>query len=146
MMKRFTIAVAAAAIAASFAFVQAGHAHDGHDHDHDRAAGEAKAHDHSAKYGGIVEHTEHHHLELVATDGELVVYLTTEAGDPEPVDGAKASATVLSEGKTVQIALTSAGDNKLQGTGAFKAGSGTTVVVNVSLPNHETEQVRFRLQ
>lgn len=146
MMKRFTIAVAAAAIASSVAFAQASRAHDGHDHGHDHAEGEAQAHDHSAKHGGIVEHTEHHHLELVASDGELVVYVTNEAGKPEPVDGAKASATVLSEGQTVQIALASAGHNKLHGTGAFKAGSGTTVVVNVTLPKHETEQVRFRLQ
>lgn len=144
MLKCITIAVATAAIASSLAMAADGHAHDGHDHEH--AADDAHVHDHTAKHGGLVEHTEHHHLELVATDDELTVYVTTEAGKPEAVEGAKATATVLSEGKAVQVMLKTAGGNKLQGTGSFKTGSGTTIVINMTLPERETEQVRFRLQ
>lgn len=132
MFKRLTLGLAAVVAASALAF-----AHDDHAHDHD--------HDHAAKHGGILVHSSHHHLELVAKDGTLHLYVTDEAGKPEAIEGAKATATVLSDGKTETVALAPAGENSLEGTGSFTAGKGTTVVVTLTLPDHEPEQARFRL-
>ena len=33
----------------------------------------------------------------------------------------------------------------LKGTGDFNAGKGTTIVVSLTMPDHEPEQVRFKL-
>ncbi|WP_041316892.1 hypothetical protein [Hyphomicrobium nitrativorans] len=133
MLKKILAGLAAMLAASSLAFAHDDHAHDAH------------AHDHAPKHGGIVEHSSHHHLELVAEDGTLRLYVTDEAGKPEPVEGAKATATVLSEGKTEAVTLAHAGENRLEGTGSFKATKGTTVVVTLTLPDHGAEQARFRL-
>lgn len=133
MFKQLLIGLAALVTASSLAFAQDDHDHDSH------------AHDHAPKHGGIVEHSSHHHWELVAEDGALRLYVTNAQGKPEAVDGAKGTATVLSQGKTEQITLEPAGENRLEGSGGFKAGKGTTVVVTLTLPDHEAEQARFRL-
>jgi hypothetical protein len=132
MIKRISLTLGVIALGASFAL-----ADEGHDH--------GKAHDHGAKHGGIIEHTGHHHLELVAKGGTLEVYVTHEDGDAEDTNGAKASATVLADGKTERVALEPAGGNGFKGSGNFNAGKGTTVVVSLSMPGHEPEQVRFKI-
>lgn len=132
MSKRFLMALGALALGAGIAL-----ADEGHDH--------GDVHDHSAKHGGIVEHTDHHHLELVAQGNTLEVYVTHEDGDAEEMTGAKASATVLADGKTERITLEPSGGNRLKGTGNFNAGKGTTVVVSLAVPGHEPEQVRFKI-
>jgi hypothetical protein len=103
-------------------------------------------HDHSAKHGGLVEHTSHHHLELVAEGATLTVYLRHEDGTEQDASAAKASATVLADGKAEQVALAPAGGNVLKGSGHFNAGTGTTVVVSLTLPDHAPAQVRFELE
>jgi hypothetical protein len=132
MFKRISLALAALTLGASFAL-----ADEGHDH--------GKAHDHGAKHGGLVRHTGHHHLELVTNGGTLEVYVTHEDGDAEDTSGAKAQATVLADGKTEKVTLEPAGGNGLKGTGTFNAGKGTTIVVSLSMPGHEPEQVRFKI-
>lgn len=122
MSKRLILIVAAAAMVSSLAL----------------------AHDHTAKHGGIVVHSGHHHLELVAEDGALHLYVTAQDGTPEAIDNAKADATVLSGGEVAQVTLEPASENKLEGTGSFAASEGMTVVINLTLPGHETEQARFR--
>lgn len=103
-------------------------------------------HGHVAKHGGLVASTSgHHNVELVATDGLLQVYLTDHNGAPEDVKSAKATATVLSGGKTDQITLTHESGNLLKGTGDFKAGPGTVVVITLTMPDHKPEQVRVKL-
>jgi hypothetical protein len=134
MIKTLVAGFAALAIGAGIAM-----ADEGHDHDN------GKAHDHSAKHGGVIEHTEHHHFELVAKGGTLELYITHEDGDAEDASAAKATATVLADGKTAQVTLSPAGGNGLKGTGDFNAGKGTTIVVSLTMPDHEPEQVRFKL-
>jgi hypothetical protein len=135
MFKRIAFSLAALSLGASVAI-----AGDDHDHDH-----KAKAHDHGAKHGGLVQHTSHHHLELIAKGGTLEIYVTHEDGDAEDTAGAKAQATVLADGKTEKVELAPAGGNGLKGTGGFNAGKGTTIVVSLSMPGHEPEQVRFKI-
>lgn len=99
-----------------------------------------------AKHGGLVAPTTgHHNVEVVATDGLLQVYLTDHDGGPEDVESAKATATVLSGGKTDQITLAPQSGNLLKGTGDFKAGTGTVVVITLTMPDHKPEQARVKL-
>ena len=102
-------------------------------------------HSHNAMRGGIVVESGHHHVEIVAKDGTLEVYVAGEDGKPESVQKAKASAAVLSEGKKVDVALTPDPSNVLRGSGSFKAGKGTTIVLTLTMPGHVPEQMRVRL-
>lgn len=101
--------------------------------------------DHKAKHGGKMVESGHHHLELVAADGSLTLYVSDEADKPEDVAKAKASATVLANGKTEAIALQPAAGGVFNGTGNFKAAKGATVVITLKMPDHKPEQARFKL-
>jgi hypothetical protein len=105
----------------------------------------AEDHDHTGKHGGIVVESGHHHLEVVARDGVIEVYVQGEDGKPEDVAAAKATAVVLSEGKKVNVALTPDNGAALKGTGKFKAVAGTTIVVTITIPDHAPEQARVKL-
>jgi hypothetical protein len=102
-------------------------------------------HDHSAKHGGIVVESGHHHLEVIAKDGSLDVLVQDEDGKPEDVSAAKATAVVLSEGKKFDIALAPNNGTTLKGTAPFKAVKGTTIVITLTMPEHAPEQVRVKL-
>ena len=130
MIKTLVAGIAALVIGAGIAM-----ADEGHDHDHD----------HAAKHGGVIEESGHHHVELVAKGGSIELYITGEDGKDEDASAAKATATVLADGKTAQVTLSPAGGNGLKGTGDFNAGKGTTIVVSLTMPDHDPEQVRFKL-
>lgn len=136
MIKRIMSCLAVVALSAGVAFADDGHKH---------AEGETHGHDHGAKHGGVVQHSGHHHIELVAEGGNLQVYVRNEEGGDEDASGAKASATVLAGGKTEMVTLAPAGGGLLKGSGGFDAGKGATVVVSLTMPGHEPEQVRFKL-
>ena len=108
------------------------------------AIGEEK-HDHGGKHGGKVVESGHHHLEIVAKDGVLEVHVNGEDGKPEVIKDAKATAAVLSEGKKEDLTLTADPSNVLKGTGTFKATKGTTIVVTLTMPGHQPEQARIKL-
>jgi hypothetical protein len=124
MLKRFAIGLAALAMSTGLAAA-------------------ADEHEHAAKHGGVVVHSGHHVLELVAKGGTLELYITGEDG-PEEIGEAKATATVLADGKTEKVTLAPEGE-VLKGGGSFNAGKGTTVVVSLTMPGHEAEQARFKL-
>lgn len=102
-------------------------------------------HDHASKHGGIVVEAGHHHLEVVASDGALELHVVGEDGAPESVEGATATAAVLSQGTKTDVSLAPAGAATLKGSGAFKAGKGTVIVITLKMPDHEPEQVRLKL-
>lgn len=108
-------------------------------------AHENDPHHHQSQHGGVVVESGHHHLEIVAGDGVLTVHVLGEDGKPEDVTGAKASATILSDGKKADVQLTPEKDGVLKGTGAFKAGTGTTVILTLTMPDHKPEQARIKL-
>lgn len=140
MLKRLFLGLAVLAAGANLAI-----ADDSHNHGSEAAHDHGAKHDHEAKHGGIVVHNSHHHLELVAKGGTLELYVSHEDGDAEDVSAAKASATVLADGKTEMVTLAPAGANGLKGAGNFNAGKGTTIVVSLTMPGHEPEQARFKL-
>lgn len=105
----------------------------------------AENHVHKGKQGGIMaDTTGHHHVELVAKDQAIDLYVLHDDGELEDVDGAKATATVLSGGKTEKITLTPAG-SVLKGSGSAKLGKGDTVVISLTMPGHKAEQARLTL-
>lgn len=102
-------------------------------------------HSHAGKHGGKVVEAGHHHMEIVAKDGSLKVYLKHDDGAAEDVKDARAKATILSEGLKQEIELVPDPGNFLKGTGSFDATKGTTIVITLTLPGHDPEQARVRL-
>jgi hypothetical protein len=107
--------------------------------------GEDQPHRHTAQHGGVIVESGHHHLEVVAKDGSLEVYVGGEGNEPEEVKDATASATILSGGKKADIQLAPDAGNLLKGAGSFTAGKGTTIVITLMMPGHKPEQARVKL-
>jgi hypothetical protein len=109
------------------------------------AATPALAHteSHNAHHGGQVVVAGHDHLELVAKDGELTLYVRGEDDKPEAVKGAKATATVLVGGKQTIVTLEPQEGNILKGKGSFTVAKGMKVVVSLTLPDHKPVTARF---
>lgn len=86
-----------------------------------------------------------YHLELVAKDGELILYVTDHADKAIPTDRAKAKATIQQgyEKARVQVELEPSGDNRLKGTGAFTVNQDTGIMVFLKLPEQEAYAARF---
>ena len=100
---------------------------------------------HEGKHGGKLVESGHHHVEIVAKDDLIEVYVNGEDGKPENVKEAKATAAILSEGKKIDITLAPESDDVLKGKGTFKAVKGTTIVVTLTMPGHQPEQSRIKL-
>lgn len=86
-----------------------------------------------------------YHLELVAKDGELLLYVMDHSDKAIPSDGAKAKATIQQgfEKTNIQIELESAGDNILKGAGAFTINEDTGIIVFLKLPEQDAYAARF---
>ncbi len=83
------------------------------------------------------------HWELVASGGDLILYVTDK--DEKPVDtiGGAAEAQVLLAGKTYTVALSPAGGNTLKGNGPFKSAKGMRVIVKTNKVAGESFQARL---
>lgn len=107
------------------------------------AAGESA---NEAKHGGKVVKTNGHHLVEVVADGNSIdVYVSHDDGEAQDVKEAKATATVLSGGKTQQITLIPGEGNWFKGLGTAEIGPGAIIVVTFTLPRHKPEQARIKL-
>jgi hypothetical protein len=86
-----------------------------------------------------------YHLELVAKDGELLLYVTDHSDKGIPSDGARAKATIQHgfEKATIQVELEPSGDNQLKGSGAFTINPDTGILVFLRLPKQEAYAARF---
>lgn len=94
--------------------------------------------------GGQMQHLGNNaHVEVVARDGRILVYLFTPENVPLPAEGARATATVLAGGKPETIPLQVTGSNVMQGTGTFSAQPGMKVVLSITLPGGRPVQGRF---
>lgn len=131
MLKRLFLVPLALAMTAALAF-----ADEGHDH--------AAGHGHDPMHGGIVVHSGHHHLELIVDGANIELFVRGEEGGAEDVAAAKASATLLVDGKAEQVALMPGGAS-LKGVRNSSEGKVAAVIVSLTMPGHDTEQVRFKL-
>jgi len=98
-----------------------------------------------ALHGGQSLSAGPYHLELVAEDGELVLYVTDHSDKAIPTDGAKAKATIQHgfEKAKIQVELEPSGENTLKGTGAFTINPDTGIIVFLRLPEQEAYAARF---
>jgi hypothetical protein len=83
------------------------------------------------------------HWELVANGGELTLYVNDADEKPVSTEGGSATAQILLAGKTTEVALKPAGDNKLTGTGNFAAAKGMKVIVKTSNVGGQSFQARL---
>jgi hypothetical protein len=86
-----------------------------------------------------------YHLELVAKDGELLLYVMDHSDKAIATDGARAKATIQHgfEKVTIQVELEPSGDNTLKGTGAFTVNPDTGIIVFLKLPEQDAHAARF---
>lgn len=86
-----------------------------------------------------------YHLELVAKDGELTLYVADHSDKAIPSDGARAKATIQQgfEKAKLQVELAPSGDNILKGTGTFTINPDTGIMVFLKLPEQEAYSARF---
>jgi len=83
------------------------------------------------------------HWELVASGGDLVLYVTDKDEKPVSSAGGGAEAQVLLAGKNYTVTLAPAGTNTLKGTGPFKAAKGMRVIVKTNRVAGESFQARL---
>ena len=86
-----------------------------------------------------------YHLELVAKDGELLLYVSDHSDKGIPSDGAKAKATIQHgfEKATIQVELEPSGDNQLKGNGTFTISPDTGILVFLRIPEQQAYAARF---
>lgn len=96
-----------------------------------------------APHGGQLRMTGPFHIELVARDGQLTVYVTDHADNKISVEGGLAKATVEMGATKTQMHLHPVGDNVLKGSGTFALTPSTVVIVFMKLPNQDGYAARF---
>lgn len=98
-----------------------------------------------ATHGGQAQAAGPYHLELVAKDGELILYVADHSDKAIPCDGGKARATIQQgfEKSKIQVELEPSGDNTLKGTGVFTINPDTGIMVFLKLPDQDAYAARF---
>lgn len=99
----------------------------------------------AAPHGGQLRMAGPYHLELVAKDKELVLYVTDHGDNPIATEGGVSKATVqLGTAKArTTVKLEPAGDNVFKGGGEFTVKPQSVIVVFVKLPEQEAQSARF---
>jgi hypothetical protein len=93
--------------------------------------------------GGQVQEVSEYHLELVAGEGVLTIYVTGGNGSPVASEGATGSALVLANKEKATVTLSPGGGNVITGQGDFALADGMKVVVTVNLAGGEKLRARF---
>ena len=93
--------------------------------------------------GGQMQDLAGSHVELVAKDSELVLYLFDAENKPVPAKGAAATATVLATARPETVTLVAGDDNAMRGNGSFTAAPGMKVIISLTLPGQKVQSGRF---
>lgn len=96
-----------------------------------------------APHGGQLRMVGPYHLELVAKDREITIYVTDHADNKISADGGLGKATIETGQSRTQIWLHPVGDNMLKGSGVFSITPDTVVIVFIRLPDQEAQSARF---
>jgi hypothetical protein len=83
------------------------------------------------------------HWELVASGGELTLYVSDSGEKPVDTEGSSATGQVLIGGKTVTVTFAPAGGNTLKATGDFSAAKGMKVIVKTDMVGGQSMQARL---
>lgn len=99
----------------------------------------------TAFHGGQALTAGPYHLELVATDGELTLYVMDHSDKGIPTEGARAKATIQhgTEKARTQVELKPSGENMLKGTGTFTINPDTGIIVFIKLAEQDAHAARF---
>ena len=104
----------------------------------------ALASDPKPQRGGQVVHAGEYHLELVAKDGAVEVFLADHDNKPMPATRHKGLAILAVDGKSQRIILQPvAGGDRLAGTASGALPKQPKGVVQITPPNGKTVQARF---
>ncbi|MDV6345769.1 hypothetical protein [Nitrosomonas sp. Is37] len=96
-------------------------------------------------HGGQLRASGPFHLELVAKDGELTLYITDHGDKPIATSGGQGKANIQAgqEGKRQSVVLEPVYANIMKAKGDFKITPETTVAVFIAIPGHETQGANF---
>ena len=96
-------------------------------------------------HGGQLRMAGPYHLELVAKDKELVLYVTDHGDNPVKTENGTAKATIqIGKGKVgTTVKLEPAGENQMKGLGEFTLKPESVIVVFVKLAGDEAQSARF---
>ena len=96
-------------------------------------------------HGGQLRMAGPYHLELVAKEKELVLYVTDHGDNPVKTEGGTAKATIqIGKGKAgTTVKLEPAGENQMKGLGEFTLKPESVIVVFVKLAGDEAQSARF---
>lgn len=98
----------------------------------------------SDKHGGHEVEVGKFHIELVAKDKDLALYVRDQGDKPIDPKSVKATANVLS-GKDKATVDLAAGGDKLSGQVPFNVAKDAKVIVTFSVAGGKSEQARFSL-
>ena len=93
--------------------------------------------------GGVQVDAGNHHMELVAEDTTLAVYLYDRNDKPIDAQGAKATGIFVIDGKSQRIELKPDGVNRLAGTAPTNLPPSPKGAVQVTLPDGQSLQAKF---
>lgn len=96
--------------------------------------------------GGMQVHAGPLHQELLVADNVLTFNIYTMQSVPVPTDGATGTATLLVDGKPVQVALKPAGGNSLTAPWPQPLRPGTRIATIVTLAGKGPIQARYEWQ
>lgn len=83
------------------------------------------------------------HWELVASGGELTLYVTDASEKAVNIDSGSATGQVLLKGKTFNVSFKPAGGNTMKATGDFTATKGMRVIVKTDKVGGKSFQARL---
>ena len=110
------------------------------------SAGTALAHGEARRgvNGGVIGDLGERHIEMLARDSEIRIWLLDAQDKPVPATGASGSLIVLAQGRpqNVRLEMGEAGAY-LVGRGDFQAEPGMRVVASMTLPGQTQRQARF---
>ena len=93
--------------------------------------------------GGMVVDAGAYHVELVARDAEVSLFVSDGAYKPVPAAGFKAVAILLFGGKSHRVELTPADGSRRAGKATVALPANPKGAVQLSLPDGKTVQARF---
>ncbi|NDG48444.1 MAG: hypothetical protein EBY30_05145 [Rhodospirillales bacterium] len=94
--------------------------------------------------GGVIGEIGDHHVEVLARDGEIRVWVLDAQDRPVSANGASGSLIVLAQGRSQTIPLELAeGGAVLVARGDFRADRAMRVVATMTLPGQAQRQTRF---
>ena len=107
------------------------------------AALPAYAHDAKSLHGGRIADAGPYHVELVAKDKAIEVFISSEDGKPVDPKGFKAVAIFTLGGKAERITLAPSEKDKLSGTAATALPASPKGAVQLMAPDGKTVTARF---